>query len=222
VIALPHDLLHPRWAAVIFWTTRSPHHQSSPACAVDCLEIGGPADLVLAVARATGRTATEVEERLLRGARCLIARVGDDIASVCWLSRSPEWLQEINCVFRPPEGDLYIWDCLTRPSFRGRHLYPTLLAAAADRWRRDGGRGLWIATRWDNWRSARGITRARFRPVGMVIGARWLLVRRWWILGAPGAPAHLVRTLKQAIQPGPMRRSSRPDQLVSGLQSARR
>ena len=220
MIALPHDLLHPRWAAVIFWTTRSPHHQSSPACAVDCLEIGGPADLVLAVARATGRTATEVEERLLRGARCLIARVGDDIASVCWLSRSPEWLQEINCVFRPPEGDLYIWDCLTRPSFRGRHLYPTLLAAAADRWRRDGGRGLWIATRWDNWRSARGITRARFRPVGMVIGARWLLMRRWWILGAPGAPAHLVRTLKQAIQAGPMHLSSSLDQWGGGPRSA--
>ncbi len=153
----------------------------------------------MAIARATDHTATETALRLARGSRCLALSVDGDFATTCWVSEGKEWVGELDGWFVPSPGDAYIWDCATRPSCRGHHLYPLLLRQTVRRLGQEGIRRVWIATEWHNWRSVRGVTRAGFRPVGAVVCARFVCFRTLWVVPAPTAAPDLVRSLREGL-----------------------
>lgn len=154
---------------------------------------------IVAVARASNLTATEVALRLARGSRCVALSVDGEVATTCWVSECAEWLGELEGWFVPGPGDAYVWDCATRPVFRGNHLYPYLLRQTLDRLSSDGVRGVWIATEWNNWQSARGVTQAGFRPVGAVVCIRVGRLRWQRVVADPSAPIHRVNSLRDGL-----------------------
>src|SRR5207248_10816862 len=69
-------------------------------------------------------------------------------------------------------GEGYIYDCATRPDYRGRGYYPALLRATAADLSREGWRRAWIGTGPGNFVSQRGIARAGFQKVADVSAAQ--------------------------------------------------
>ncbi len=166
---------------------------------VEDLGPGVDPEVILTVARASELTATEVACRLARGSRCIAVLVNGQVATTCWVSERGEWLGELEGWFVPDASEAYVWDCTTRSVFRGNHLYPYLLRQTLQRLSSNGIRGVWIATEWSNWRSARGVTRAGFRPVGAVVCIRLGRLRWQWVVADPGAPTDQVNALRAGL-----------------------
>jgi GNAT superfamily N-acetyltransferase len=132
---------------------------------------GWPADVadVLSVAGATGLTATEVGHRLQGGSDAVVLTIANEPASTGWVSLEPTWIAESGLWIAPSPGEFYIWDCATRPQYRGQGLYPRLLRRIISDRYRQGDRLAWIGVSWNNWRSLDGIVEAGFRPIAAIV-----------------------------------------------------
>jgi len=159
----------------------------------------GPEEII-AVSEGASMTRTEVAERLTRGSHCVRLVEDGQIATTCWVSAGAEWLRELSGWFAPAPGDAYVWDCATSPLFRGRHLYPRLLREILRRLTGEGLRRAWIATEWHNWRSASGLTRAGFRPVGIVVAVHYGRWRWQHVIADPSAPPERVASLTNGLE----------------------
>ena len=204
------EWLRPRWSVVLFWTIDLAT-KSRLAKRSDVAEFGPGADpdTIVSVAHALNLTATEAASRMARGAHCLTLRVAGEIASTCWVSSTAEWLGEIEQSFVPEPGAAYVWDCATKPIYRGRHLYPELLEEILRRLSVAGYRRAWIATEWKNWRSARGVRRSGFQPVAVVVTISWAGLRLVSVIPNARAEPKIVAELREGLQ-----RQGQPRQLV--------
>lgn len=106
------------------------------------------------------------EGNFRRGSWCVISRVGSRIGSVCWLTRSR--------VYGPARRQpaVVIQSCFTLPQFRGKSLYSATLrrtcACAAHFWNEPS---VFIESSVFNESSIRGIEKAGFQPIGIVVYA---------------------------------------------------
>jgi hypothetical protein len=160
---------------------------------------GADPETIVSVAHALHLTATEAASRMARGAHCLTLCVAGEIASTCWVSSNAEWLGEMERSFVPEPGAAYVWDCATKPVYRGRHLYPELLEEILHRLSNAGFRRVWIATEWKNWRSARGIRRSGFQSVGVVVTIICAGVRLQWVIPNATAVPEVVAALREGL-----------------------
>lgn len=197
--------LKPRRSVVLFWMIdltvppdRRRHRMLASSGLEHPVEEVGPEsdrDAILVTAQHARLAITEAAARLARGAHCLGLVSNGNTATTCWVSAGPEWVGELGGWFIPSRHEAYVWDCLTRPIYRGRHFYPVLLAEILDRLAAAGFQRVWIGTEWDNWRSARGVTRAGFRPVGAIVSTRVAFWRWHRVVADPTAPPALVEAL---------------------------
>jgi GNAT superfamily N-acetyltransferase len=75
-----------------------------------------------------GQDRTEVWRRLRRGGIAVVALTFTGaIAGYGWLSFDAIRIYELQLETPIPPGHGYIWDCLTLPEYRGRHIFPGLL-----------------------------------------------------------------------------------------------
>lgn len=194
------DRLQPCWSAVIFWAI-DPRAAPLPdqSRTVKDLNRDVNPEVLVATARAANLNATEAVRRLARGSRCRTLLVDGEVATTCWISDRAEWLGELGRWFVPGEGEAYLWDCATRPAFQGGHLYSDLLRATLQDLADQGFRRVWIATEWQNWRSARGVSRAGFRPVGIAVSARLAGFRWEHLIADPTAPPNVVEALRAGL-----------------------
>jgi len=101
----------------------------------------------------------EVLRRFAGGRQCYVGRVEGRVATFGWVtcavtpSGEEEGIGELGLSIRLREGEAYIWGCETLPAYRGRRLYPALLAYIVDE--------LWAAG-----------PRVVARPTGMTCGPR--------------------------------------------------
>jgi GNAT superfamily N-acetyltransferase len=82
--------------------------------------------------------------RFDRGCRCFTAWVGEQLGAFCWVSTGHEWIGEIERELFLPEGDAYIWNCVTMPQHRRSGLFRVLVAEAVAATRREGFAHAWI------------------------------------------------------------------------------
>jgi ribosomal protein S18 acetylase RimI-like enzyme len=81
--------------------------------------------------------------RFSTGRRCFGAWIEGRIAAYGWVSRAAECIGEQKREIRLEPGEMYIWDCATRPECRGRRLYSALLSRMIAALREEGVRQVW-------------------------------------------------------------------------------
>mgnify|MGYP001359646024 CR=1 FL=1 len=85
-----------------------------------------------------------------------------------WVATREAEISELGLTIALPPGNRYLWDFVTRPAWRGRGIYPSLLQAIVAR---EGATRYWIGYDEGNLASARGVARAGFVRVGSVLRA---------------------------------------------------
>lgn len=148
----------------------------------------------LAVSRVTGRdpagasrrralvaamrptSEAEIDARLASGRRAYVVEGPPGVLAYGWVTRGDEDIAEIEGRIRIGPTEAYVWDCATLPAFRGRGLYPALLAAIARELADEGVARVWIAARADNAASLRGLEKAGYRRVADI---RYVRLWRW-------------------------------------------
>jgi RimJ/RimL family protein N-acetyltransferase len=115
------------------------------------------------------------------------------IVTYGWVAYTAEPLGNSGVSFRIKPGDVYIYDCATRPAYQGRGYYTTLLRGIAADQAQRGVQRAWIATEAGNIASQRGIDRAGFTQVAYVDLANQIDGElQPTLYPAPGAPEELV------------------------------
>ena len=134
-----------------------------------------------------------VEARLRDGRRPYIVETDSLIASYGWVAFEAEPVGDLGFSFELDQGEAYIYDCATRPDYRGRGYYPALLRAMAAALRAEGYKRLWIGTAPGNFVSQRGIARAGFLKVADVhISLQADGALHSYLHGVPGVPPALL------------------------------
>jgi ribosomal protein S18 acetylase RimI-like enzyme len=113
-------------------------------------------------------SADTVVTRLRHERRPYVGEADGMIVSYGWIALTPEPVGDLGFSFEVAPGEAYIYDCATRPDYRGRGYYPALLRAILADLHRSGYRRAWIATAPGNVPSQRGIVRAGFTKVADV------------------------------------------------------
>lgn len=159
----------------------------------------GP-DLVpaLSAMRASNASA-ELLQRFRTGRQCYTVWVGDQLAAYGWVSFEDETIGELNLRIRLLPGEVYIWDCVTAPPFRGNHLYSALLAYILEELRLQPVCRAWIGADLENVASQKGMGRAGFHHVADLWVVPGLALRKIWIQGLPDVPEHLVDEARRAF-----------------------
>ena len=112
-----------------------------------------------------------VQTRLRDGRRPYVVVTDGKIVSYGWVAFSAEPIGDLGLSFKLAPDEVYIYDCATRPDYRGRGYYPALLRMMAADLSREGRRRAWIGTGPGNYVSQRGIARAGFQKVADVYAA---------------------------------------------------
>lgn len=135
-----------------------------------------------------------VETRQRDGRYPYLAEADGKIVSYGWVALSAEPIGDLGLSFQLRYDDAYIYDCATRPEYRGRRLYPALLRLMVAELRRSGRRYAWIGTAPGNVASQHGITRAGFTKVADVNFTRRPDGSfRVDLYGVPGIPVDLLQ-----------------------------
>ncbi len=146
-----------------------------------------------------GDTSREILKRFETGRRCYAAWVEDEIAAYGWVSFDEEFIGELKLRIKLLEGEAYIWDCVTLPAFRQRHLYSALLVHIIRELQAEGLCRVWIGSDLENIVSQRGIARAGFHHVADLVVERVLALRMVWVQGQPDVPDPLVAEARRAF-----------------------
>lgn len=116
------------------------------------------------IATLQGRTPAEMESRFAAGHRAYVAVLDGEPAAWGWVATRSGHIGETNTSFALPAGDRYLWNFVTRPSFRGMGVYPRLLDGIV---LAESGEAecFWVGYAPENHASARGIWKAGFVTV---------------------------------------------------------
>ena len=133
-----------------------------------------------------------VETRLRDGRRPYIAETDGMIVAYGWVAFDAEPVGDLGFSFQLRSDEAYIYDCATRPDYRGRGYYPALLRAMVIDLRRGGCARLWIGTAPGNFVSQRGIARAGFMKVADVHFTIADGEIQTTLHGVPGVPPNIL------------------------------
>ena len=111
-----------------------------------------------------GRSADEMERRFVEGHRAYVARLHGEPAAWGWAATRAAGIGELDAAFTIPDGERYLWNFVTLPSFRGLGVYPRLLQAMVRAESHDAER-FWIAYAPENHASESGIAKAGFHTL---------------------------------------------------------
>ncbi len=107
-----------------------------------------------------------IRERIRQGQRPWLARMAGEPAGYGWVAEHEAAIGELGLTFPLPPGNLYLWEFMTLPAWRGHGIYPALLQAILRHERR--AERFWIGHDLPNVASGRGIAKAGFQVIGVV------------------------------------------------------
>lgn len=148
----------------------------------------------------------EFMSHLKSGRRCFLATRDEpgkeEIIAYGWVSQKREYVGELERTFRLRDREVYIWDCVTMPDYRGLRLYSALLSFMLVTLRAEGVPRAWIGAGVANRPSVQGIVNAGFQPVLTLVYRRILGLHYIWIVYAPGVPRHVMSAARRLILTG--------------------
>jgi hypothetical protein len=151
------------------------------------------------LAEAMGESLEEVHQRLMSGRHCYAARVSGNLASYGWVSFEDEFIGEINQHLHLLPGEAYIWNCVTLPAFRQKHLYTALLVTIVRELQKECISRIWIGADYDNTPSQHGIAHAGFTHVADLMVGKVLPLRSSWLQAQPGVPGSMLAEARRAF-----------------------
>jgi GNAT superfamily N-acetyltransferase len=110
------------------------------------------------------RSETEIQSRFDAGHRAYVASLNGEPAAWGWVATSAAVIGELKTSFSLGRSERYLWNFVTLPAFRGRGIYPRLLAAIIDAESVDAD-AFWIAYAPENHASGSGIQKVGFELV---------------------------------------------------------
>lgn len=126
-----------------------------------------------ALAAAMGVQTRVVQDRFApRGKVALALDEQRRIAGYGWVRYDAIRIDDIALLLPLPSGHAYIWDCMTLPRWRGRHVFPGLLRFLLEALRQEGMHEAWAGVAPGNTASMRAFARAGFRHIADVVVAR--------------------------------------------------
>ena len=117
-----------------------------------------------AMAALQQRPLPDIQARYDAGHRAYVATMDGVPAAWGWVATSSATIGELKVAFAVASTERYLWNFVTVPAFRGRGIYPRLLAAIIAAESVDGER-FWIAYAPENHASGLGIQKAGFAVV---------------------------------------------------------
>ncbi|MCE9584468.1 MAG: hypothetical protein K8T20_18425 [Planctomycetes bacterium] len=125
-----------RWMPGILWSETvhrffSSSIPSMPASPADAEFRAGTPDDAAAVTAVFPHV--PFEQRLALGDLCWLAFIGGRLAHQTWTSSTRAFIPQVRYERRLAPDEVYFYDCVTVPDFRGRGLYPAAVALAARR-----------------------------------------------------------------------------------------
>jgi GNAT superfamily N-acetyltransferase len=121
------------------------------------------------LAAAMSVPAQAVLARLAPGGKTALALDAQGrIAGYGWVRSDAIRIDDIALLLPLPRGHAYIWDCLTLPVWRGRHVFPGLLRFILEVLRQEGVHEAWAGVAPGNVASMHAFARAGFRHVADV------------------------------------------------------
>lgn len=141
----------------------------------------------------------ETIDRLNAGKHCYGAWVDGQLAAYAWVSFVEEHIGELNLRVKLLPGEIYIWDCVTAPELRGKHLYSALLSHIIQEFHIHGFCRAWIGADLENVISQKGMLRAGFHHVADLFIERVLAVRQVWVHGLPDIPEPVVAEARRVF-----------------------
>lgn len=139
----------------------------------------------------------EFNQRLSSGRRCYTAWVGSQLAGYGWVSFGGEDVGELGLHLQLQPCEAYVWDCYTLPAFRGKRVYPALLAWILRELNNERLCWVWIGADMDNIPSQQGIDRAGFMRVADLLIGQEVSQRIMWLEGYPGVAESLVNEARR-------------------------
>jgi hypothetical protein len=73
-----------------------------------------------------GLSPEEIDSRLTRRDKCILACSGAELVGFYWLGFSNQWIQEIGVTLRLASGEAYGYDAVTFPAWRGNRIHPAM------------------------------------------------------------------------------------------------
>ena len=159
----------------------------------------GPEGIPALLAAAGRDISTEILNRFENGRRCYTAWVDGQLAAYGWVSQNEEYIGELSLRIKLVPGEAYIWDCVTIPAFRHRHLYSSLLVHIVDELQGENLCRAWIGANQDNEVSQRGIANAGFHHVADLGISRVLALRQVWVRELPGVPDYVISEVRRVF-----------------------
>jgi GNAT superfamily N-acetyltransferase len=131
-------------------------------------------------------------QRLQSGRRCFSLQAAGQIAAYGWVTHGAECVGELEREFHLLDGEAYVWDCGTVPSWRRQGCYSALLSHLIYQLHSEGILRIWIGASRRNQPSVQGFARAGFRPVVDITYCRCYRLTLMWIYQARTAQNPLV------------------------------
>ena len=115
------------------------------------------------IARLQDRAIEHIAARFQEGHRAYVAYMNSEPAAFGWVATRTATIGELDARFTIAPTERYLWNFVTLPAYRGRGIYPRLLAYILDA--EEWTERFWIAYAPENHASAAGIMKAGFEPV---------------------------------------------------------
>jgi GNAT superfamily N-acetyltransferase len=119
------------------------------------------------------------DERYAKGDRAIVARVKRHQVAYLFAATTDTWVGEIEDWFNIPQGEVYLYDAYTVADYRGRRVYPFLICAAADYFKKRAYRCAMIFSAAYNKDSIKGIEKCGFRCYEVVDYRNFLGLKSW-------------------------------------------
>ncbi|MBU1727517.1 MAG: hypothetical protein KJ880_07795 [Candidatus Omnitrophica bacterium] len=119
-------------------------------------------------------TQNKFESRIQRGDACFAAFFNDKPVHFSWVSFDKAVIREVRKSYHLSQEQAYIYHCFTHPEFRGRDIYPIVLARIVKGLQLKGKKHFFISTAANNLASQKGILKAGFHQVESIIFLRIL------------------------------------------------
>lgn len=115
------------------------------------------------LAHLTNLSEQEVQSRIQRENRPYVAFMNETPTAYGWVATRVSGVKELQFSFNIPSDNLYLWDFLTLPQWRGQGIYPHLLQAIIAQ--EHATQRFWIGYEPGNETSAHSIKKAGFHVV---------------------------------------------------------
>ena len=109
----------------------------------------------------------DIEARLARDDKCVVARRAGSIVQACWAAESPVWIDYLHRHFELADDQTMLYDFYAAPEARGRNLYRAQISAMFSHWAGHRRQRILAAFHPEN-RVWAFIERVGLRPAGVI------------------------------------------------------